>query len=270
MSTLWCGPTSTARSSTGSGERWSTARSTASRFPFAAWPCTVSRRGRRTARAAGSNAAFLRRRRCRHSRLRPGDLVVLARRRHPGCDPRPAGVLRQRYSGADLITHLSRHETDIFTDAGFTEDRLFPVTYGVSHRYYVPGDDSDGTSTCWRSDRTAAATTGPCSTPCRHRPGPRRGVPPREPRRAARTRQRAPARHRAACGVPTPAAQGAGRRRPDAVLTYPTGSSVALESRRPGACVVATGTPAMGDYFADGHSGVLVDPQDAEGWRRSC
>ena len=182
--------------------------------------------------------------------------------------PEQREVLRQRYSGADLITHLSRHETSVFTDAGFPEDRLFPVTYGVSHRYYVPGDESerDIDLLAVGQDRGrdyatlfAAIADTDLTLDLVCRPENLAGLRIPDNVRVLGTVPRAEYRRllRRAKVVAVPTQ----------VLTYPTGSSVALEASSSGCCVVATNTPAMADYIADGHSGVLVPPQDADGWR---
>lgn len=184
--------------------------------------------------------------------------------------PAQQAVLRQRYAGADLITHLSRHETSVFTEAGFAEERLFPVTYGVSHRYYVPGDESerDIDLLAVGQDRgrdyatlfeAIAGTDLALDLVCRPEnlagmtvPDNVRvlGVVPRAEYRRLLRRAKMVA-------VPTH------------TLTYPTGSSVALEASSSGCCVVATNTPAMADYIVDGGSGVLVAPGDAAGWREA-
>ena len=91
----------------------------------------------------------------------PRGLVVLARGRHPRGGPDGRGAASTaRFDGADLITHLSRHETEIFTDAGHLgRTRLFPVTYGVSHDFYVPGDGPARHRAAGGRARTAVATT---------------------------------------------------------------------------------------------------------------
>lgn len=177
-------------------------------------------------------------------------------------------VLRRRYVGADLITHLSRHETSVFTDAGFDESRLFPVTYGVSHRYYVPGEESERDvdllavgqdrgrdyatlfAAVEGTDLTLDVVCRPENLDGLHIPDNVRvlGTVPRSEYRQLLRRAKVVA-------IPT------------RVLTYPTGSSVALEASSSGCCVVATDTPAMADYIADGRSGLLVPPGDVDGWR---
>lgn len=179
-------------------------------------------------------------------------------------------VLRERFAGADLITHLSRHETSVFAEAGFDVDRLFPVTYGVSHHYYVPGDEAgrDVDLLAVGQDRGRdyatlfAAIEGTDLTldlVCR-------------PENLAGLR--VPDNVRVLGTVPRHEYRDLLRRAkvvavPTHVLTYPTGSSVALEASSSGCCVVATDTPAMADYIDDGTSGVLVPPGDVEGWRET-
>ena len=51
--------------------------------------------------------------------------------------------LVDRYSAADLITHMSPRESEILVDAGFRAEQLFGVTFGVSHRYYLPGSEEE-------------------------------------------------------------------------------------------------------------------------------
>lgn len=187
-----------------------------------------------------------------------------------GASPEHREVLRRRYAGADLITHLSRHETSVFTDAGFAEDRLFPVTYGVSHRYYVPGEESerDIDLLAVGQDRgrdyatlfeALEDTDLTMALVCR--PENLAGLRVPDNVRVLGTVPRAEYRHllRRAKVVAVPTQ----------VLTYPTGSSVALEASSSGCCVVATDTPAMADYIADGMSGLLVAPQDSTGWREA-
>lgn len=175
--------------------------------------------------------------------------------------------LKRRFDGADLITHLSRHETEIFTDLGIDEERLFPVTYGVSHDYYVPGDGPRDIELLavgqdrGRDYRTLVEAVrgtdlvldvvckpenlADLDVPANVRV---HGVIPLADYR--RLLQRAQV-----VVVPT------------RDLAYPTGSSVALESASSGACVAVTGTRAMRDYFSDGVDSRLVGEGDVEGWR---
>lgn len=175
--------------------------------------------------------------------------------------------LTRRFEGADLITHLSRHETEIFTDLGISEDRLFPVTYGVSHDYYVPGTgERDIALLAVGQDRgrdygtlfeAVRGTDLVLDVVCKPEnladldiPDNVRVhgvVPLTEYRRLLQRAQ--------VVVVPT------------RDLAYPTGSSVALESASSGACVAVTGTRAMRDYFTDGVDSRLVDERDVDGWR---
>ncbi len=178
--------------------------------------------------------------------------------------------LRRRYAGADLITHLSRHETSVLTEAGFAEDRLFPVTYGVSDRYYSPGDEGDrdidllavGQDRGRDYATLFAAIEGTDLTldlVCR--PENLVGL-------------EVPANVRMHGTVPIDEYRRMLRRAkvmavPTKVLSYPTGSSVALEAASSGCCVVATDTPAMSDYIGHERSGLLVPPGDVARWRQT-
>lgn len=178
--------------------------------------------------------------------------------------------LRKRYAGADLITHLSRHETSVFTDAGFSADQLHPITYGVSHRYYVPGeeDERDIDVLAVGQDRgrdyatlfdAVAGTDLTLQLVCRPENLVGLTVPDnvRVLGTVPRAQYRALLRRAKVVAVPTH------------VLAYPTGSSVALESSSSGCCVVATDTPAMADYISHDETGALVAPGDAAGWRET-
>ena len=175
--------------------------------------------------------------------------------------------LKRRFDGADLITHLSRHETDIFTDLGIEEERLFPVTYGVSHEFYVPGDGprdiqllavGQDRGRDYRtlieavrgSDLVLDVVCKPENLADLDVPDNVRvhGVVPLREYRSLLQRAQVVV-------VPT------------RDLAYPTGSSVALESASSGACVAVTGTRAMRDYFTDTVDSRLVAEGDVEGWR---
>ena len=175
--------------------------------------------------------------------------------------------LKRRFDGADLITHLSRHETEIFTDLGIGEDRLFPVTYGVSHDYYVPGhlrrdiallavgqDRGRDYRTLFDavrgSDLVLDLVCRPENLADLDVPDNVRvhGVVPLRDYRVLLQRAQVVV-------VPT------------RDLAYPTGSSVALEAASSGTCVAVTGTRAMRDYFTDGVDSRLVAEDDADGWR---
>lgn len=175
--------------------------------------------------------------------------------------------LKRRFDGADLITHLSRHETEIFTDLGISEDRLFPVTYGVSHDYYVPGEGTRDIELLavgqdrGRDYRTlfeaVRDTNLVLDVVCK-------------PENLADLE--VPANVRVHGVVPLPEYRRLLQRAqvvvvPTRDLAYPTGSSVALESASSGACVAVTGTRAMRDYFSDGIDSRLVAEGDADAWR---
>lgn len=179
--------------------------------------------------------------------------------------------LVRRYKSADLITHLSRHETEILVDAGFREEQLFPITYGVCHRYYTPPetprdidilavgqDRGRDYKTLFDAVRGAdlrvdvvcrPENVAGLSVPDNVR---MHGVVPLGGYRDLLRRARIVA-------IPT------------GVHAYPTGSSVALESASSGCCVVTTSTPAMRDYFtdndADDDTAVLLPPHDSSSWR---
>lgn len=175
--------------------------------------------------------------------------------------------IKRRFDGADLITHLSRHETEIFTDVGISEDRLFPVTYGVSHDYYTPGDSNrDIELLAVGQDRGRDYRTLFDAV---------RGTDLRldvvcKPENLADLD--VPDNVRVHGVVPLPVYRTMLQRAqvvvvPTRDLAYPTGSSVALESASSGACVAVTGTRAMRDYFTDEEDSRLVDEGDVEGWR---
>ncbi|GAA1916965.1 glycosyltransferase [Nocardioides hwasunensis] len=182
-------------------------------------------------------------------------------------DPDHRQRLKRRFDGADLITHLSRHETEVFTDLGISEDRLFPVTYGVSHDYYVPGDGPRDIELLavgqdrGRDYRTLfAAVRGTdlvLDVVCKPENLTDLDVPDNVRLHGVvpLTEYRALLQRAQVVVVPT------------RDLAYPTGSSVALESASSGACVAVTGTRAMRDYFIDTVDSRLVGEGDVEGWR---
>lgn len=176
--------------------------------------------------------------------------------------------LRRRIASADLITHLSRHETEIFTDLGIPQERLFPVTYGVSHEFYTPDPETtrDLDLLAVGQDRgrdyatlidAVRGTDLTLDIVCRAEnlagidlPANVRvhGTVPLRTYRQLLRRARVVA-------VPT------------RDLAYPTGSSVALEAASTGCAVVVTGTRAMRDYFVDDVNARLVAEGDVDGWR---
>lgn len=178
--------------------------------------------------------------------------------------------LYDRFRHADLIAHLSRRETEILLDAGFSDQQLVPMTYGVSDGYYRPGleDERDLDLVAVGQDRGRdyatlfAAVTGTDLTldvVCRPENLAGLTVPDnvRVHGLVSHETYRSMLRRTKVMAVPT------------RVLAYPTGSSVALEASASGCCVVATRTPAMADYIADGESGLLVPPGDVAGWRET-
>ena len=185
--------------------------------------------------------------------------------RTAGADERRRLVNRVR--SADLITHLSRHETEILVDAGLAEDRLFPVTYGVSHRYYTPGDaprDLDLLAVGQDRGRDYATlldavrgTSLTLDVVCKPENLAGLDVPDnvRVHAPVPLTEYRALLRRARVVAVPT------------RDLAYPTGSSVALEAASSGAAVVVTGTRAMADYFVDAENARLVPEGDPGQWR---
>ncbi len=175
--------------------------------------------------------------------------------------------LARRMRGADLVTHMSRHETEILVDLGIPEDRLFPVTFGVSHRFYQPGtaprdipllavgqDRGRDYATLVEAVRGTDLTL---DLVCK--PENLAGLDLPDNVRVHGTvplpRYRELLRRAQVVAVPT------------RDLAYPTGQSVALEAASSGCAVAVTGTRAMRDYVEDDVTGVLVDEGDVEGWR---
>lgn len=183
-------------------------------------------------------------------------------------DPDQRAWLKKRIVAADLITHLSRHETEIFIDLGIPEDRLFPVTYGVSHRFYTPEPSTpkDIELLAVGQDRgrdyrtlidAVRGTTLFLDIVCKPDnlagidiPGNVRIHPP-----VSLSTYRNLLRRAQVVAVPTHD------------LAYPTGSSVALEAAATGCAIAVTGTRAMRDYFTDGVDARLVTEGDASAWR---
>ncbi len=123
--------------------------------------------------------------------------------------------LVRRYAGADLITHMSVHETEVFEEAGIPRDRTLPVRFGVNDDFYTPGDGR-------ARHRPAGRRAGPWprlrhALRRRSRHGPR--APPRvqarQRRRAGRPGQRQDAGRRPAHRVPLAPATCSRRRRAD-------------------------------------------------------
>lgn len=177
--------------------------------------------------------------------------------------------LVHRIEAADLITHLSRQETDIFVDSGIPQDRLFAVTYGVSHRYYrppEPEEERDIAVLAVGQDRgrdygtlveAVRDTDLVVDIVCKPHNVAGLDIPTnvRVHAPVSLPEYRALLRRAQVVAVPT------------VELAYPTGSSVALESASSGCCVVVTGTRSMRDLFVEGDNGRMVEVGDVDGWR---
>jgi glycosyltransferase involved in cell wall biosynthesis len=175
--------------------------------------------------------------------------------------------LRTRYAAADLITHMSRHETEIFELIGFGPERTHAITFGVNDDYYTPGPgtrDIDLLAVGQDRGRDYATlfdavrgTDLVLHLVCKPENVAGLDVPPNV--RLLGTVQLSEYRDllRRARVVAVPTHD----------LAYPTGQSVALEAAASAACVVVTGTQAMREYVHDGATGRLVDVADAQGWR---
>lgn len=182
-------------------------------------------------------------------------------------DVRTRRAIARQLKGVDLITHLSPHESEIFAEIGIGPERLYPVTYGISHRYYVSDDrERDIDLLAVGQDRGrdyatlfAAVDGTDLRLDVITKPENLAGL-------------RIPANVTVHGVVPLPTYRDYLRRAkvvavPTRDLAYPTGSSVALEAASTGCAVAVTGTRAMRDYFVDGVNAVLVDEGDVEGWR---
>lgn len=183
-------------------------------------------------------------------------------------EPSARRSLARTLASVELITYLSRSETEIFTSLGFSREQLFPVTYGVAAAYYTPDPDvaKDIDILAVGQDRgrdygtlfkAVAGTALRVDIVCK--PGNLTGtqVP-------ANVTVHPPVDHvtyrqllRRAKVVAVPTVE----------MAYPTGSSVALEASACGACVVVSGTRSMREYVTDGVNGLLVAVGDADGWR---
>jgi hypothetical protein len=184
--------------------------------------------------------------------------------------PSERAAMYNRFRHADLIAHLSGRETEILVDAGFSEEQLVVMTYGVSDDYYVPGaeEDRDLDLVAIGQDRgrdyatlldAIRGTDLVLDLVCRPENLAGLAVPDnvRVHGPVSHEHYRSMLRRTKVMAVPT------------RVLAYPTGSSVGLEASASGCCVVATDTPAMSDYIQDETSGVLVPPGDVTAWRET-
>lgn len=176
--------------------------------------------------------------------------------------------LRAQLAAVDLVTHMSRHETEIFERIGIGAERTHAVTFGVNVDFYTPGDagrDIDVLAVGQDRGRDYATlfeavrgTDLEVQLVCK--PDNVAGLD-------------VPANVRLLGTVPLSRYRDLLRRArvvavPTHDLAYPTGQSVVLEAASTGACVAATGTPAMREYVEDRVTGRLVDVGDAEGWRQ--
>ena len=173
----------------------------------------------------------------------------------------------RRLEAVDLIVHLSRSETEVFTDLGIAEDRLFPMTYGVAADYYTPdATPRDLDVVAIGQDRgrdygtlfaAVADTDLRVDVVCK--PENLRGleIPANVTVHSTvgHAEYRQLLRRAKVLAVPTHD------------LAYPTGSSVALEASSCGTCVVATGTTAMREYLHHEDDALLVGVGDAAGLR---
>lgn len=178
-------------------------------------------------------------------------------------------AIRRKYSAADLVTVMSRHEVGSLVEAGFNESRVFPVNFGVSHDYFTPNDEvrdievlavgqdhGRDYATLFDAVReTDLRVTLVC------RPHNLQG-------------QRIPDNVELLAPVPHNVYRDLLRRAqvlavPTLDLSYPTGSSVALEGSSSGCCVVGTNTIAMSEYIDDGVNGTLLPVGDSSAWRET-
>lgn len=175
--------------------------------------------------------------------------------------------LARRYAAADLITHMSQHETEIFERIGLGPDRTHAVTFGVNDDFYTPGTEPrDIDLLAVGQDRgrdyatlfeAVRGTDLVLHLVCK--PDNIAGLD-------------VPRNVRLLGTVPLAGYRDLLRRAqvvvvPTHDLAYPTGQSVALEAAASGACVAATGTRAMREYVTDHVTGRLVGVSDAGGWQ---
>ncbi|RYC05823.1 glycosyltransferase family 4 protein [Nocardioides zhouii] len=175
--------------------------------------------------------------------------------------------LVNRYAGADLITHMSVHETEVFEEAGIVRDRTLAVRFGVNDDFYTPGTgERDIDLLAVGQDRgrdyatlfdAVRGTDLVLHLVCKPDNVAGLDVPDNVEMRGVvpLTEYRSLLRRARVVAVPTHD------------LAYPTGQSVALEAAASGSCVAVTGTRAMRDYFEDGVTGRLVEVGDVDGWR---
>lgn len=176
--------------------------------------------------------------------------------------------IKRRIQEADLITHFSHQQTEILVDFGIPEERLFPLTFGVSQNFYTPDPtfDRDIELLAVGQDRgrdyrtlidAVRGTQLTLDLVCK--PENLAGIDVPENVRVHGTVSLAAYRRlltRAqVVAVPT------------FEMAYPTGSSVALEAASSGCAVVLSGTPPLRDYFVDTVNARLVGVGDVHEWR---
>ncbi|MEO8851326.1 MAG: glycosyltransferase family 4 protein, partial [Allobranchiibius sp.] len=175
--------------------------------------------------------------------------------------------LVEHLRSADLVTHLSRHETPVLTDLGLDPNRLLAMTYGGSDDYYTPTDQvrdidilavgQDGGRDYATLFRAVEGTELRVALVCKSENLKGLTVPEQIDLLGTVTLPDYRALLRRAKVVVVPTKD----------FLYPTGTSVSLEASACGCAVVVTGTRAMRDYFTDGDNGLLVDVGDVDGWR---
>jgi glycosyltransferase involved in cell wall biosynthesis len=183
-------------------------------------------------------------------------------------DAAARAVLKKRVTAADLVIHLSRHETPILqAELGLRRDQLFAMTYGVSHRYYQPTEHHrDIPVLAVGQDRgrdyaTLLAairdTDLQVDLVCRRENLGSLDLPKNVNFRGtvSLSEYRDLLARAQIVAVPT------------LEMAYPSGSSVALEAAASGCAVVTTTTTAMTDYFTDQETARLVAVGDVETWR---
>ncbi|GAA5108208.1 hypothetical protein GCM10023339_06980 [Alloalcanivorax gelatiniphagus] len=175
--------------------------------------------------------------------------------------------LARRYAAADLVTHMSRHETEVFERIGIGPERTHAVRFGVNDDFYTPGDGPrDIELLAVGQDRgrdyatlfeAVRGTDHQLHLVCKPENVVGLDVPDnvRMLGVVPLRRYRELLRRARVVAVPT------------FDLAYPTGQSVALEAASSGACVAVTGTRAMREYFRDRDTARLVDVFDVDGWR---
>ncbi|PRY63223.1 glycosyl transferase family 1 [Knoellia remsis] len=152
-------------------------------------------------------------------------------------------------------------------DIGIPSEKLFSATFGVSHRFYSPGQGVRDIPLLavgqdrGRDYRTLIDAIGgtELTLDLVSRPENLQGID-------------IPANVRAHPPVPLAQYRSLLKRAqivavPTHDLAYPTGQSVALEAAASGCAVVVTGTRAMREYFRDGIDAEFVEVGDVEGWR---